>query len=244
MYTHVFKEINPENIDTSFYFDCDCFNENSGNYCYTLFIICDNNRHSLYGINAEEYKNVIDSIEMLFNDFEYAEDNKDYTFKQAIIENGLKYNSTTCHKLKELYFACYHDGNGTIDCDTIAEYLTITTGETWLTTCVYGYSQGDYADIVYCNKYYTEDSAKTHGNVFLGCCKEFSLTEIDKNGQEDDTTTCYGYYIADNEYHNDNDIKKVLCEYEGLKPEETKVLLIDYNTMHTYTKYQYEYTEI
>ena len=240
MYTHVFKEIKPETMDTMDYFYGDCFNANGGEYGYTLFIIAQNYNDRLYGLNDEEYKNVKDSIHSLFNDFEYAENNKDYTFKQAIIENGLKYNATTCHKLKELYFACYHDGNGTIDCDTIAEYLTITTGKTWTITSVCGYCQGDYVDIVFCTEYYTKENAKTYGNIFLGCCKEFSLTEIDENGQEDDATTCYGYYIADNEYRNDDDIKKVLCDYEGLKPEETKVFLISGQTVRT----EYTYDEI
>lgn len=242
MLKQIFKEIEPENIDVSWYFDGDTFKASSGSYNNTLFILADDSRrysHNVYGLNGEEYNNLCDTINSLFNDFEGVEEfPNEYTYKQAMIDNGLNYNPTHCGKLKKLYTETYNSFDSG-DFDTVSEYLTITTGKRWETLGVSSYCQGDYVTVIYCAEAYTKEQAITNGEMFLGCCKEFMCVDLDENGQEIEETSCCGFYVADNEIRHDEDYKTVLCNYEGLKPEETKVLLIDYNSMRTYTKYNY-----
>lgn len=220
MYKYVFKEIEQEEIDVSYYFDGDCFNGNAGGYEYNLFIIA-SNYGKIYGLNSDAYEELQEEVNQIYNDFEYAENHKrEYNYKQAMKENGLVYSATKAHKLKELFDSCRYPD----DIETLADYLTIKTGKNWDVTSVNGYCQGDYVEILYCKDIYPDP--EMYGELWLGCCKEFSLTYLDENEQETDDTI-YGYFIADCQYRNDEDLKKVLCEYEGTKPEETKVLLID-----------------
>lgn len=240
MYKYLFKEVSPESCDFSWYFDCDCFDEKSGDYNNTLFILY-YDRNGYTGINSEEYNNLCDKIYDLFAVFEEVENNetdsngKRVTYKDYIDYYGIKYNSTICHKLKLLYKTY----NGDIDTSIVAAYLRITTGKEWRETSVTGYCQGDYVDIIYCSDNYTEQSAQEAGNVFLGCAKEFSCTDYDDNGQLDENTTCYGYIVADNLAFTDEEYKKVIASYQGCKPEEIRLEMIDYHSMKTYTKYDY-----
>lgn len=224
-----------------FYFDDDGFTEKAGDYCYTLFILTQG-RNNVYGFNFDEYEKVYNEIYSLFSDFEYAENHSDYSFKLAITENGLPYNSTICHNLKQLYFRSYNDNNGNIDFDIIAKYLTIKTRQTWKTVNVYGYCQGDIATVIYCEKYYTKKQAVIHGEIYNGWCKEFCLIDLDENGKEIEGTECYGFYVADSQSYPEENVKNVLCEMEGVKPEETRLLLIDTSSYRTVTTY--DYTEV
>ena len=245
MFKYVFKEVEPEGSCSENYFDTDIFSESSGNYNNTLFILYVDHRN-LYGINNKEAKNIFENIHYLFNDFEYVkkgaynDDGKLYTFKQAMEENGIKYNSVKCKKLKDLYMQYDYSGCPIYDFDILACWLSIMTNKTWKAIEIYGYCQGDYATVIYCTEAYTKEHATNYGEIFLGCCKEFMLVDLDENGQEIEETSCCGFYVADNEIHHDEDYKTVLCNYEGLKPEETKVLLISGQTVKT----EYTYEEI
>ena len=238
MYTHVFKEYNPEYDDTKFFFD-DIYFFGSCDDNERIYILS-YDHHSIYGINKEEYEDVFQTVNSLFNDFEYVENHyREYTYKQAMIENGLSFNPTLCSKLKKLYEKEYSSFD-IYSFDTVADYLTITTGKTWNTLTVYGYCQGDICTIIYCEDEHKAEHIETYGNMFLGCYRAFCLADLDENGEEQEETKVYGYYVADNQAYKDDDIKKVLCEYEGLKPEETKVFLISGQTVRT----EYTYDEI
>jgi len=234
MIKYIFTQL-PE-ADCQAYFDGDCFSENSGDYNNTLFIIASDFGRK-YGLNIEEYKNIEKQAEELLDCFDYATgngktyDGKKYTFKQAMTENGLKYNPAFCHNLKE-----WHKTDpDTRKTETIAQFLTIKTGKKWSIRSVYGYCQGDYAEVIFCEENYKFPSI--HGEIWLGCCKEFSLTYVDENGEQDETNTVYGYYVADCQTRTEEDYKTVLCEMEGTKPEETEVNIIS----NEYTKKVYEY---
>ena len=153
------------------------------------------------------------------------------TYKQVMKDNGLAYNSTFCHKLRE-WAKNVDDYNA--DTDAIAEYLTITTGKTWATSSASGYCQGDYCEIVYCKEYYPENVRK-YGEIFLGCAKEFCVIDLDENGEESDCVG--GYIVADCEAWKDEEYKRLVCEWAGIKPEETRLEMID--GYHTDTKYEY-----
>ena len=121
-------------------------------------------------------------------------------------------------------------GKDRADVETIAEYLSLKTGREWKTAAERGYCQGDYCDILYCTDIYKPETVGVTGQIFLGCGKEFSFT--------DDGETVYGYIVADNEYRDDNELKKILCGFEGVNPDETELLLID--SWKTQTIYNYK----
>lgn len=220
--------------ETENYFDTDCYSGTAcGGYEYNLFIIHES-YHNNYGLNYDTYKELIESIETLFNDFEYIENHNDYTYKQAMTENGIEYNATKCSKLKKLYI----DYAGNIDINCAALYLTITTGKHWETAYYTGYCQGDFVNVLYCTSIYNEENVKQTAYIYLGMTREFSLTDIDENGEKDDLTTCYGYFVPD--CINENDIKNYLCTMEGLNPDEVIVKLITNTTVSTTYTHQYE----
>lgn len=222
MFTHIIREVFP--ADFTSYFDTDCFKASSGDYNNTLFIIpLDYRREGCF--NEEEFTSIKNEFEQLIDDFSWIEQNwktydgKKYTYKMAMEENGLTYSSTKCHKLRELCKTADPD-----DFDNIAEYLTIKTGETWKTTHATGYCQGDYVNIIYCVSRY--DNPVIEGELYLGAGKEFSITELDENGNELDTI--YGYYVADCQAWTEEQYTTIVCEYVGLDPENVKIEMIEY----------------
>ena len=235
---NIIREVPAEQAELSFYFDGDCYNENSGDYNNTVFIVCCDRGHR-YGLNIEEYNRIVERAEGIAEGFYDVEHKKSAwtsyeTYKDVMKDWGIDYTSHKCHLLKEWYGGDVGDVD---DADSIAQFLTITTGKTWDTTSVHGYCQGDYCEIVYCKQYYPENVRK-YGQIWLGCAKEFCVITLDENGQEDENEpACYGFIVADCEARTDADYKRIVCEWEGLNPEETELQMID--GYHTYTKYDY-----
>lgn len=228
---YVFRQVPPEYMDCSMFFDGDCFNSNAGDFSYTLFILY-HDRGRLYGLNKEDYENVVSNADGIVDGFSDIKEN--YTdffksYKHVMEYYGIKYSSEKCHALKE-----WAENADTSKIDTIAEYLSITTGKKWETTCARGNCQGDYVDILYCTKHYTKKDAVAYGEIYLGACTEFSLKEPCAGWE------VYGYFVADSQAWRDEDVKKLLCEREGLKPEETEVLFIE----NQYTRVEYEYRTV
>lgn len=232
---NIVREVPGEQAELSFYFDGDCYNENSGDYNNTVFIVC-NDRGHRYGLNIDEYNRIVERAEGIsegFYDVEHKDAWTNYeTYKEVMQDWSIDYTSHKCHLLKEWY-----NGGGDVDdADSIAEFLTITTGKTWDVQAVHGYCQGDYCEVVYCaDNYSDKKTAKTFGEVWLGCAKEFCVIDLDENGEE--TDSCYGYIVADCEAWHDEDYKRLVCEWAGIDPEETRLEMID--SYSTVTKCEY-----
>ena len=210
------------------YFDGDGFNENSGDFCNTLFIL--NKERFIWsysGLNSEAFKDVCDAMEQLVNDLEYAENNKGYTYRQAMEENGLTFTPALRYRLLKWY----RDERSS-DIESAAEYLSIKTGKEWSTMEIHGYCQGDWCTVLYCNERYT--NPEIEGQIWLGCCKEFSIQ------QDGDDTEIFGYYVADCQARTDEDYKKLVCDMEGLDPDNTRLLMIAGEHIQTV----YEYREV
>lgn len=234
MKKHIIREVPLESYDNSYYFDDDGLTEAGGDYCNNLFIISDSRR--LDGFNMEEYKGLREQAEAIINGF-YDVSNKwdngynSYdTYKECMEYNDIKYTSRKCHLLKE--WAGYADSENP---DNIAEFLTIKTGKKWETQSAYGYRQGDYVEMVYCPEHY-KDGVKAYGEIWLGAYKEFCVVDLDDSGNEVDT--CYGFCIADCQVKAEEDYKKLVCEWAGIKEEETSLEMID--EQKHYTKYIYK----
>jgi len=194
----VAKEVNPAHVDFSYYFDDDGLKSIGGENCAVYIVPADRRRYN--GFNMEEYR----EIEL---------------HAQAVIEDyadGYPVEET----LKE--WAKTADTNNT---DSIAEFLTITTGEEWTVKAFTGYSQGDYCEVVYCINHYTPEHIDEIGKFWLGCGTEFCIDG------------CYGYYVPDTiRWREGDELRQYLADRYGCRPEELEIYL--YDGEHVVTDYR------
>lgn len=236
MIKHIIREVAPEACDFSYYFDGDTFTEASGDYCNTLFIISNEGWGRLEGYNIDEYKRVRCQAEEIMEGFTDVDDGvTDYdgrrvTYKAIMEDAGITYNAHKCHSLRQ-----WHAQHDDTDPEAIAEYLTITTGKRWTTSSARGYCQGDYVEIVYCPECYPE-GVEACGEIWLGAAKEFCIIDVNDDGTEGDTV--YGYIVADCKAWRDAEYKAIICKWEGLEPEETRLEMIDSTTTRTIYSYR------
>lgn len=156
----------------------------------------------------------------------YKSTSGDYNYTVFIIPASDRYigfNMDLWHDL------CDEAEIETDDIDGAIKYLNAKTGKRWEEMTVCGYYQGDVVTVVYCPDGNSYETAQICGELWLGCGKEYSFTD-------EDGDTVYGYYVADCQAYRDEDIKKILCEYEGVNPAETDLILVD--GYHTVTDYR------
>lgn len=226
MTKYIAREVPPEQRDFSFYFDGDGFTGTKENPEYMLYIPGDRNS---YGLHYDEYKEVLKQAEAILEGFSDVEEgtqhpfeNKPLTYKFIMEDYGIPYNATKCHALKEWCKRCdaYLKHRYEINTDLVAEFLTITTGMEWNSRSFRGYCQGDWCDVVYCTKGYSEETINEVGHIWLGCASEFGI------GEED--YMCYGFYVIDDiRWTEDERLVKALADMYGCKPEELTVELVD-----------------
>jgi len=237
MLKHIIREVAPEFCDFSDYFDGDTFTEASGDYCNTLFIISNEGWGRLEGYNIDEYKRVRDQAEEIMEGFtDVADGITDYdghriTYKAIMEDAGISYNPHKCHSLRQ-----WHAQHDETDPEAIAAYLTITTGKRWTTTRARGYSQGDVVDVVYCPEHTSTSSAQAAGEVWMGAAAEYCVIDIEDDGSEGETV--YGYIVADCQAWRDEDIKRIVCEWADIDPEETRLEMIESTITRTEYKYR------
>lgn len=236
---YIIKQLPPESAELQYYFDCDCYSERAGGLEYTLFIVSyDRFRGYQSGINADTWQRITDAAGEIMEGFDDATqgltdyDGNRITYKSIMTAAGIPYSPTKCHRLKEWY----KDNEYSDDPQTIAQYLTITTGRPWTTASATGYCQGDHVTVIYCEDVYTMQAAEAAGEIYLGAANEYSITTLDDAGKELDT--CYGFIIADCQAWRPEDAKRLLCEWEGIDPADA-VLMIP-GKPHTVTTYEYE----
>jgi hypothetical protein len=243
---YIIREVPPEQSDFSFYFDDDGLTEKGGDYCCNLFIVAQSRNSS--GFNEKEYQNIQNEIENLLEMYSDIVNKSSYAQYSSVgamlFDLGLINSIHNTRRIKEItewLKACLTWGNTSQTRtlaeyepeETAAEYLTFKTGKKWATDSAYGYSQGDYVKMIYCPEYY-KDGVKHYGEIWLGAGKEFYTIELDENGEE--INTCYGYIIADCQARNDEDYKKLVCEWAGIPEDETRLEMIDgYKTVTQYT---------
>lgn len=210
------KQVPAEMADFSYYFDNDGLKPESGDFCNTLFIVP---TRETRGFNADIYKDIQREAENLIDCFsDVGCWNAFSSYKEAMESIGIDYSPTKCHKLKE-----WAKNADVAEPEDIAKYLTITTKKPWAVESARGYSQGDYCEMVYCKEAYPE-GVKNYGEVWLGAATEYSVSDLDENGEEIDTY--YGFIVADCEAWRPEDVKKLICKWEGIPEEETELLTI------------------
>jgi len=235
---HLIREIEPECAELGFYFDGDTFTSRAGDFCYTLFIIQNEGYGRLSGLNIDEYKEVTQRAGRILDGFNYVDnggrnyDGSMATYKQAMEDENIRFNPTTCARLRKWSENANEDKP-----EDIAAFLTIITGHKWDVSSARGYCQGDYADIVYCTDFYTGQEIDEAGDIWMGCAKEFSITDYE-NDNDTEGFTVYGYIVADCQARTDEDYKRIVCDYAGISPEDTTLEMICGS--HTHTEYEYK----
>lgn len=227
---NIFREVSPEATDFSFYFDDDGIKEAGGDFCYNLFIVTREGLGRMYGFQIEEYRRITEKIRELSEDFETVPGEYFPSYKAAMEYHGIRYSPNRCKALKDLLLSEDLDDS---DPETVAAYLTITTGRPWDVASATGYSQGDYCEIVYCKDFH--ENPRAYGEIWLGAGREFEYIALDDDGNEIERVG--GYIIADCQAWKDEEYKRLLCEWEGCKPEETAIEMID--DWSTHTEYTY-----
>lgn len=238
MIKNIIREIPAEDCDFSFYFDGDCYKGTGESFIYNLFILDIDRWNRIRGYNVDVYESIVERAEYVIDGFTGVEDGEaDYdgrkiTYKRIMEENNIAYNSTKCSRLK----AWAKDAN-TTNVESIAAFLTITTGEKWEVTSARGYIQGDYVEIMYCEDGNSEESAIAAGEIWLGAGKEFIVIDVDENGEE--TDCCSGYIVADSQAWKDAEYKTIVCEWAGIKEDETRLEMIDDYKSRVVYEYNY-----
>ena len=248
MKKYIVREIPAEQADFSYYFD-DGLREAGGDYCYNLFIVAQS--RNCGGFNEKEYtslQNEIESLLGMYTDIVNKSIYAQYSSVGAMLfDLGLVNSIHNTRRIKEIAewlkdcnekpnspWRNYETQAEAFPEETTAEYLTFKTGKQWSTDSATGYSQGDYVKMVYCPEHYAS-GVKNYGEIWLGAGKEFSITFLDEEGEEDYTVG--GYIIADCQARTDEDYKKLVCEWEGIPEEEAQIEMID--TYRTVTEYTY-----
>jgi len=239
MKKYIIKEVPAEQTDFSFYFEGDGLTEAGGDYCYNLFIVAQsiNGR----GFNTEAYEVIKSEIENLMEMYSDIVNKSNYAQYSSVgamlLDYGLIDNIHNTKKIKaytEFLAYCYekpcspyrnyHDNFSAFETKCVAGYLTLKTGKEWSTDSATGYYQGDYVEMVYCKEHYTE-GVKQYGEIWLGAGKEFTITFLNGDGEEEDTVG--GYIVADCQAWKDEDYKKLVCEWEGIDEKETELQMIE-----------------
>lgn len=209
------KEV--KNPDFSFYFDNDGLKAAGGDNCAVYICHYECYRRLECDYNTNDFNYIVTAIEGIIDAFDDIKNGykASYGSYKEVMENyEIKYNSAKCHDLKEWAFNA--DINNPED---IAEYLTITTGKSYSVYEARGYSQGDYAVIIYCDDVYTTEEIKEVGAIWLGCASEFKIIDGDDE--------IYGYYVPDTVVWGDSQtLTTYLADAYGCKPEEIEVELL------------------
>ena len=232
MIKNIIREVAPEACDFRTYFEDGGLTRAAGDYCYTLFIVSNEGWGRISGFNLDEYNAAQRRAERIIDAFpdvgtEYGYD----SYKQAMENIGIDYTPRRCHALKE--WAKTADAYNTED---MAAFLSIDTGKKWNVLGVCGYCQGDYVQVIYCEGFHDRKQAEAYGEIWMGCGKEFCVIDVDEDGNE--TDECYGYIIADCQAWQDEDYKKLVCEWAGINEEETRLEMIDGSTTQTIYSYR------
>lgn len=229
--SYIIKEVE---ADFSFYFDGDCFNENAGDFGYTVFCIY-YDRQTYCGLNKEAYAEIEDEMNNVFYEIEEGIGYSYKNVKEVMTDYKLPYSPKNAHILKQLVDSAYNSYCPD-QIDIFCKYLQIKTGKKWESLRVTGYCQGDVVDVIYCPSFNSADNMEILGNLFLGCGKEFGVIEIDENGNEIDS--CYGYYVADCQTYKPTEYKRIVCEYVGIDETDAKLQIISgYHNVADYVEY-------
>ena len=141
------REVEPEAIDFSFFFDDDGI-KSVGGENYAVYI---SDTRNTMGFNADEYNDIVKQADDIVDAFDNV--GKYYkSYKEAMEDYGVKYTPKRCTDLQ-----AWVRQADTSNADDIARFLTITTGKRYNTRSFCGYYQGDYCEVIYCEEVHSSE---------------------------------------------------------------------------------------
>ena len=143
------------------------------------------------------------------NSYYEFEDLMDIDKERFIICGNDHFRTTGDEKLISIVENTYYDDEVGYDYETL-EMLKKVTGKDWTETTLRGYSQGDWQTLYYIVDDSTIEELETIENFYMGKVTEFEVDEGDD--------CVYHDFVPDDIVWKG---KKSICEYLGLKEEET-----------------------
>ena len=137
------------------------------------------------------------------------EDEIELDEERFIICGNSHFRNIGNERLISIVEGTYYDDELEYDYETL-EMLKKVTGKDWTETTLRGYSQSDWQTLYYIVDDSTIDELETIENFYMGKVSEFKVDEGD--GYE------YRVFVPDDIVWKG---KKSICEYLGLKKEET-----------------------
>jgi hypothetical protein len=140
----------------------------------------------------------------------YFEEYMDIDESKIIICGNRHFREIGDEKLLSIVEGKYYDEETEYDYETLDE-LKKVTGKVWETHTMRGYCQGDWNTLYYVVGEVDEDEIELIENFYMGKVTEFEI--------EEDGTTYHDYVPDDVVWRG----KKSICEYFGIKEEETTI---------------------
>ena len=164
--------------------------------------------------------------EDVYFDLEDFDNYVDFDKERFIICGNSHFRNIGDEKLISIVEGTYYDDEIGYDYETLEE-LKKVTGKDWTETTLRGYSQGDWNTLYYVVDDSTIEELETIENYYMGKISEFKVKECDDWE--------YREFVPDDIVWKG---KKSICEYLGLKEEDT-IIYVDYES-----KKVYKYKEI
>ena len=133
----------------------------------------------------------------------------DFDKERFIICGNSHFRNIGDEKLISIVDGTYYDDEVGYDYETL-EMLKKITGKDWTETTLRGYSQGDWNTLYYVDEEVDKEEIETIENFYMGKVSEFKVKECDDWE--------YREFVPDNIVWEG---KKAICEYLGLKVEDT-----------------------
>lgn len=149
--------------------------------------------------------------EMVCFDIEDFDHNVDLDKERFIICGNNHFRNIGDEKLISIVEGTYYDDEVGYDYETLEE-LKKVTGKDWTETTLRGYSQGDWNTLYYVDEEVDKEEIEVIENFYMCKVSEFKVDEGD--GYE------YRTFVPDDIVWKG---KKYICEYLGLKVEDTTI---------------------
>lgn len=140
----------------------------------------------------------------------YFEEYMDIDKSKIIIYGNRHFREIGDEKLLSIVEGKYYDEETEYDYETLDE-LKKVTGKVWETHTMRGYCQGDWNTLYYVVGEVDEDEIELIENFYMGKVTEFEI--------EEDGDTYHDYVPDDIVWEG----KKSICDYFGIKEEETTI---------------------
>lgn len=213
----VAREVNPEWVDTSVYFDFRYEAEQE-----ETLAICGNDRLCNFkGYTFEQVEETLRNCEL------------DDILSDETLDNEQKLNYIeTIIPCKKVGGYTVADLNGLNDCMSrfgkrgerdeviLADILSIVWGYEWVYTELRGCSQGDWNGAYFNTRYYSSEVIEYIEGCYFGTGTEYTIT-IEENGEEMDSFS--DYYVG---YYDTDKLKQAMKDSIGTEVDEVEVYTI------------------